>query len=760
MSNIIFKQISMSNFMSFGREPNVVRLDEGFNWLITGENNDVGDSGESGNGAGKTTIMQAIIFALYGTGVDKMNADEFINLQNGKLLLVELDFSVGGEDYKIIRGRKPNIVEFYRGKGDIEEMESLTRDSMRNTDADIEKVLGITIDVFTHTIFMSPHIEPFMGMTPAKQRNMMESILKLDVLVDRADTLKDVIRKEVQDSLKLLKRDQERGAYNNEKVNKQISELKEKESSFNEDNTKELEALKRRLIELQVPADAKSNLDEYNDAVVQFEGDVANLDSKLQEEQANLSLVQRNLTNLKKSRLSLIDAQKKKVEFDVKQEEQLINQKERLASLPKTSDLNMYLGLIEECNEETSKKSKIQTEIKENLKIFDSKERELNSVVEHAESLAEGKCPTCEQEHFDEAKLESLTKQAEEIADTLDDIEEVNQRLEIDIANIDKQLEKNTTQIQEIEASSPLLKNYTTRRELDSERSSLEQQLNSSTNQNPYDILICDIEIEYGGLSDIEKNIESLEEQVIQLEEIISAIKSDREKIDSKKKAMYESLEVKSISELEMKESMYARTLEEISNTEGKINPYVDMIAMQKDLFVDIEEIDKQVLETEKELTHINYLIKLLTDPKSFVRKNIVDMYIPYVNRKIVEYTEHLGLAHIATINSNMTVDIEYMGKKTGYFTMSRGERLRLNTSTSLAFRDLINTLGQSCNLLMIDELLDGSADTSGMHRTFNLISRYVDDVFIISHRDEFKDQVDRNMKVIKNNGFTDIVVS
>ena len=112
MSNIVFKRVTMKNFMSFGNVPTSVQLDNGTTFGIIGDNRDIGSDGSSKNGVGKTSTYSAIIFGLFGKSIDKLKADEFVNITNGNKLVVDVEFSKNGVEYVISRGRKPSFLSF------------------------------------------------------------------------------------------------------------------------------------------------------------------------------------------------------------------------------------------------------------------------------------------------------------------------------------------------------------------------------------------------------------------------------------------------------------------------------------------------------------------------------------------------------------------------------------------------------------------------------------------------------------------------
>ena len=109
---IHIKNLTVKNFMSVGNSTQAIDFDRKDLTLVLGENLDLGGDG-SRNGTGKTTIINALSYSLYGQALSNIRKDNLVNKTNGKNMLVSLDFSVGGKDYKIERGRKPNLLRFF-----------------------------------------------------------------------------------------------------------------------------------------------------------------------------------------------------------------------------------------------------------------------------------------------------------------------------------------------------------------------------------------------------------------------------------------------------------------------------------------------------------------------------------------------------------------------------------------------------------------------------------------------------------------------
>ena len=109
---ILLKNITLRNFLSIGQVTQAVDFDKKDLTLILGENLDLGGDGAR-NGTGKTTLIQGLCYALFGVPINNIRKDNLVNRTNGKGMLVTLEFNVNGTDYKIERGRKPNVLKFY-----------------------------------------------------------------------------------------------------------------------------------------------------------------------------------------------------------------------------------------------------------------------------------------------------------------------------------------------------------------------------------------------------------------------------------------------------------------------------------------------------------------------------------------------------------------------------------------------------------------------------------------------------------------------
>ena len=198
---INIRNVTIKNFMSVGNVTQAVRFDDAGLTLVLGNNVDLGGDG-SRNGTGKTTIINALSYALYGNALTNIRKDNLINKTNNKGILVTVDFDVNGTEYRIERGRKPNIFKFVVNNHDFHD--DATDESQgvgRLSQQEIEKLLGMSHDMFKHIVCLNTYTEPFLSMRPNDQRAIIEQLLGITMLSEKATVLKDQM-KETKDSIK------------------------------------------------------------------------------------------------------------------------------------------------------------------------------------------------------------------------------------------------------------------------------------------------------------------------------------------------------------------------------------------------------------------------------------------------------------------------------------------------------------------------------------------------------------------------------
>jgi DNA repair exonuclease SbcCD ATPase subunit len=455
---IKIKSLTVKNFMSVGNQTQGVDFDNQRLTLVLGENLDQGgDDAGSRNGTGKTTLINALSYGLFGEALTKIRRENLVNKTNNKNMLVTLTFEKDGVKYRIERGRRPNTLRYFINDSEQEITDESQGDS-RMTQAAINHMLGLSHSMFKHILALNTYTEPFLSMSANEQKDIIEQLLGITLLSEKAELLKDKIRVSKEDMA------------------------------------------------------------------------------------------------------------------------------------------------------------------------------------------------------MENARLEGLKMSNEKIKET------------IEIAVIEEAVKLLGTQAQRPETF------YNTIKEAYEHRQYLET---------------------------------------------------------------------------------YKSTLK---NKEAEQNPYVDQITeLSTEALQELDWSEVNRLQTLKD--HQEFLLKLLTNKDSFIRKKIIDQNLAFLNNRLTHYLAALGLPHTVVFKNDLSVEITMLGQDLDFDNLSRGERNRLILGLSFAFRDVWESLYQDINLLFIDELIDSGLDTAGVESSLAILKRMSRErgksIYLISHKDELMGRVNNTLKVIKENGFT-----
>ena len=249
---IKIKELTVKNFMSVGNQTQAVDFGKEHLTLVLGENLDMGgDDGGSRNGTGKTTIVNALSFALFGNALTNIKKDNLINKINNKNMLVTLSFEKDGTNYRVERGRKPTLMKFY-----VNEEEQATDETddaqgdMRETQKDLYELLGMSHDMFKHIVALNTYTEPFLSMRSGDQRAIIEQLLGITILSEKAEALKELIR-QTKDDIVQENADIEATKKSNEGIQKSIDSLITKQTVWNSQRDTDVEKIGRAIIELE-----------------------------------------------------------------------------------------------------------------------------------------------------------------------------------------------------------------------------------------------------------------------------------------------------------------------------------------------------------------------------------------------------------------------------------------------------------------------------------------------------------------------------
>ena len=572
--------LTVKNFMSVGNTTQAIDFNRNDLTLVLGENLDTG-GGDAGsrNGTGKTTIINALSYALYGNALTNIRKDNLINKTNSKNMLVTVEFEKDGLQYRIERGRKPNVLKFYINNSEQETDDNAQGDS-RETQRAIETLLGMSHDMFKHVLALNTYSEPFLSMRQNDQRAIIEQLLGITILSEKAENLKEIVRvtkTKIQEEEFRIKAVEDA----NTKITEQVDALKRRQTLWQNKKSNDIDSFKRAIEDL---------------AHVDIDAEL-----RAHTELADWRVLDNEQTQLQKDIASL-QAQESRAEKDVAKTKRAL------------------------------------------------------------EGWQDGVCHSCNQsiEHLDSHKLQ-IEKAEKEYA----------------------------------EAS--------------------------------------------GFLGELQTGIQEL--------------KIKQTDVPPQPRTFYDSA-----TDAHNHRSTLSTLESQLQNKQDESDPYAEQI-------VEMEQTAVQEVnwDTINELTrlqnHQEFLLKLLTNKDSFIRKRIIDQNLAYLNTRLEQYLGAVGLPHTVVFQNDLSVEIQELGRDLDFDNLSRGERNRLILSLSWAFRDVWESLYQPINLLFIDELVDSGMDSAGVENAMGVLKRMSRErnksVWLVSHKDELIGRVNNVLKVIKENGFT-----
>ena len=198
--------------------------------------------------------------------------------------------------------------------------------------------------------------------------------------------------------------------------------------------------------------------------------------------------------------------------------------------------------------------------------------------------------------------------------------------------------------------------------------------------------------------------------------------------------------------------------IENLKGLKETLNPNLENIEMMRNQnLTELNYTDLNQLNEIRE--HQEFILKILTDKKSWVRMQIIDQNLGYLNNRLAIYLNKLGLPHTVKFQSDLSVKIEKLGQDFDFDNLSNGESIRLILSLSWAFRDVFETLTHHMNFMFIDELIDSGVDTAGVENTLGVLKHMTREqnknVFLVSHKDDLISRCSNVLLVQKENNFT-----
>ena len=398
---IIFENIKWKNFLSTGNVYTKINLSKNKNTLIIGE-----------NGAGKSTILDALTFALYNKPFRKINKGQLVNSINNKGAVVELEFSLYKNKYKIVRGIKPNIFEVYKN-GDLINQNADSKDYQEYFE---KHILKIGYKSFCQVVVLgSATFLPFMQLPAAQRREIVETLLDLQIFTTMNTVLKDKVQKNKEDFIRT--EEQKRNVEEKIIIIKKYMEKIEQESKESVENKeKEIEKID------EIIASKKEELKKVEKEYHELSQDISN-DKKITNENTNLLMLREKI----KSKIDMVSEEIKFLETndDCPTCKQRIEENFKLESIEDKNDkLKEYkdgLFLLKE---------KIYNNEKEMQSLNESKEK-LSKVKDRFRDISFDLSSTERMKKSIEAEIKSIKKKEstisnEEIKDSEEELVKIN----------------------------------------------------------------------------------------------------------------------------------------------------------------------------------------------------------------------------------------------------------------------------------------------------------------------------------------------
>lgn len=303
---IRINKLTVKNFMSVGNTTQGIDFDRQDLTLVLGENLDLGGDG-SRNGTGKTTIINALSYALYGQALTNIRKDNLINKTNAKNMIVSLDFNVNNQRYRIERGRKPNVLKFSIDDEVQQTEDDNSQGDSRETQLAIERTLGMTHDMFKHILALNTYTEPFLSLKANDQRAIIEQLLGITLLSEKADLLKEEMR-ETKDAMSQEEHRIKAMIEANRRMEEQIESSKRRQTLWINKRDEDITTLQRQVDELG-HLDIEAELQAHRDLVSynQRAKDLKDLGAAIARGQTDAGREQRLIDKITKEIASLQD---------------------------------------------------------------------------------------------------------------------------------------------------------------------------------------------------------------------------------------------------------------------------------------------------------------------------------------------------------------------------------------------------------------------------------------------------------------------
>lgn len=738
---LTFRKGRAKNFRSIGNEFMEIDYQRNPATLVTSDD----------NGAGKSTMLVWLLFfVLYNDTYSKKEKKAgLVNSQNKKDCVGEVEFACRGSEWKVRRGIKPDFVEVHQ-LVDGEWKQVVNEAAKADMNKYIVNLIGIDQKMFENSLVLGKEkFIPFTEMYTADRRTMVEAIWDLGFF--------SLMNEDVKAKIKVLNKtlediSNEFGMKMIDHTNKktQLAQIIESNNRIQQQSAEILEQERIRLSSLD--ADISSYQDEMarlQEVEVNTKKEIGEVESRLNQESTE------EIENLKAQY-----AEKMKAVDDIASDKAEDYERIELSSAEQA--LN---DIRDQTRKVTERKNEVLNQRNENLNVLnEAMERmrygegfrikfqtEKEGYQESIQKFHDmGTCPTCQQEVSEEAKSQVQYEGNIKIKD-------VDSRIE----RLETMLEEINTTIAEHKAKDDEFVRQVA--EIDAELSSLRDQATEA--HNGIETIKRDIQ-EFYKTAEIEKA--SLDREL--KSQILSNRQALNTRFDDITASLQQTLETASQGRATVKDKIgelkarRAPLVASIADLERKLSvqptPTADLEAVIAGIEQSLKDLEERRQTTDEELQDHNHLLHFLKDDQTKAR--IISLYLPFLNKKINEYLEGMNMFLDISVDDTFDITMGTAGRKgQSLFSLSSGQRVRVNIAITMALRDVANLKASvQCNILVFDEVLENLSER-GVQECIEMLKYKFsnNNLFVISQREqEFQEYFSHNIRYGLRNGMTQVI--
>jgi DNA repair exonuclease SbcCD ATPase subunit len=733
---IKFNKVKFKNFLCFGSRVQEIELKNGLN-IVVGIDK---DNDERSNGSGKTSLLETIPFALYGVTHKQIKKSDIINWKNRKNCEVVLEFTKNNDEYTILRGIKPNVLEIYKNNILIDRPPHV-----RDYQKILDDIIGLNFQSFISIIHSNINSSmPITIMNKPEKRKFMEKIFNLKVYSMMNEICNEKLRN-INEKKMSMEKDYEFASTSLEIISNEISSLNERKQSYNSKDISYKKAKKEYDKKLKDYKDLNNLFDLRNTELVSLSIESERFKNILEKIKMKSQWINSKIRN--------IDNQNAKILEELKKSKEVSSYKEKLDYIiSKYGDIDDIDKKILEINERKNllkiNLEKLQIEKEDIQRVLITFESQQNNLKDKIGSLENHSiCPLCEQEVKGEIDIvknwkNDLFEVGRYINESNTEMKEVIKKID-DTKVLIKKCDQKIEKLQKIKDGLSKIKLKISDYNIDENESMLKVYKYKKKKYlsviNKFKFINEKVAKKY---NEVNKKIELITEEKNNIEYNIKEIEKLEKDVEILKR------------EVKLEKQMRDDISKQILKKETELQNL-------KDKKIQIKQILKKNTNT---IDYLSFIKEMCKDEN--IKQFAISSNIPYINERVNYYLSEVGHNFYVLLDNWLDLQIKGPGITNGsYGSLSAGESKSIDLAMQFAFLDVSRIQsGAFIDLLIEDEILDSSIDSIGLPKLINILKfKQREDnlkTFIISHRSEINDlDIDNIYQVVKKNGYSTVEI-